>query len=74
MEIPEIVVEHFESPSPNMPLGLKGAGEGGCLGPPATLSNAVTNALSEFGVEITQLPMTPGVIRDKIRAGRSAHV
>ena len=74
MEIPEIVVEHLESPSPNMPLGLKGAGEGGCLGPPATLSNAVTNALREFDVEITQLPITPGVIRDKIRAARLADV
>jgi carbon-monoxide dehydrogenase large subunit len=73
-EIPKIVVEHLESPSPNMPLGLKGAGEGGCLGPPATLSNAVTNALREFDVEITQLPITPGVIRDKIRAARLADV
>ena len=72
-EIPEIVVEHFESPSPNMPLGLKGAGEGGCLGPPATLSNAVTDALREFDVEITQLPITPGVIREQIRAARLAH-
>jgi aerobic carbon-monoxide dehydrogenase large subunit len=72
MEIPNLLVEHFESPSPNMPLGLKGAGEGGCLGPPATLSNAVTDALREFDVEITQLPMTPGVIREKISAGRLA--
>jgi aerobic carbon-monoxide dehydrogenase large subunit len=73
MEIPEIVVEHLESPSPNMPLGLKGAGEGGCLGPPAALSNAVTDALREFDVEITQLPITPGVIREQIRAARVAH-
>jgi carbon-monoxide dehydrogenase large subunit len=69
-EIPEIVVEHFESPSPNMPLGLKGAGEGGCLGPPATLANAVVNALREFDVEITELPITPAVIREKIRSSR----
>jgi carbon-monoxide dehydrogenase large subunit len=69
-EIPDIVVEHFESPSPNMPLGLKGAGEGGCLGPPATLANAVVDALREFDVEITELPITPAVIRDKIRSPR----
>ena len=69
-EIPHLVVEHFESPSPNMPLGLKGAGEGGCLGPPAALSNAVCEALKEFGVDITQLPLTPAVVLEKIRAGR----
>jgi carbon-monoxide dehydrogenase large subunit len=69
-EIPDIVVEHFESPSPNMPLGLKGAGEGGCLGPPAALSNAICNALEEFDVDITELPLTPAVILSKIRAGR----
>ena len=69
-EVPDIVVEHFESPSPNMPLGLKGAGEGGCLGPPAALSNAICNALEEFDVDITELPLTPTVILSKIRAGR----
>jgi carbon-monoxide dehydrogenase large subunit len=69
-EVPDIVVEHFESPSPNMPLGLKGAGEGGCLGPPAALSNAICNALEEFDVDITELPLTPAVILSKIRAGR----
>jgi aerobic carbon-monoxide dehydrogenase large subunit len=70
MEVPDMVVEHFESPSPNMPLGLKGAGEGGCLGPPAALSNAVCNALEEFDVDITELPITPSMILSKVRAGR----
>ncbi len=70
-ETPNMVVEHFESPSPNMPLGMKGAGEGGCLGPPAAISNAVCDALEEFGVDITELPLTPPMILDKIRAGRA---
>ncbi|MGQ0669512.1 MAG: xanthine dehydrogenase family protein molybdopterin-binding subunit, partial [Actinomycetota bacterium] len=67
-EIPDMVVEHFESPSPNMPLGMKGAGEGGTLGPPAAISNAVVDALEEFGVEIDALPITPAVLRSKIRS------
>ena len=67
-EIPDMVVEHLESPSPNMPLGLKGAGEGGTIGPPAAISNAVVNALTEFGVEIDTLPITPPMLLAKIRA------
>ena len=62
-EIPSMVVEHLESPSPNMPLGLKGAGEGGTIGPPAAITNAVANALAEFGVEIDTLPLSPPAVR-----------
>jgi aerobic carbon-monoxide dehydrogenase large subunit len=69
-EIPNIVVEHIESPSPNMPLGLKGAGEGGSIGPPAAIANAVCNALEEFHVDITELPLTPPIVLEQIRAGR----
>jgi aerobic carbon-monoxide dehydrogenase large subunit len=65
-EIPSVTIDHFESPSPNTPLGLKGAGEGGAIGPPAAITNAVVNALSEFGVEIEALPLTPPAIRSLI--------
>ena len=71
-EIPDVVVEHFESPSPNTPLGLKGAGEGGTIGPPAAITNAVANALAEFGVEIDTLPLSPPAVRELIRAGSGA--
>ena len=67
-EIPPMTVDHFESPSPAMPLGLKGAGEGGTIGPPAAIANAVANALSEFGVEIDTLPLSPPAVRSLIRA------
>jgi aerobic carbon-monoxide dehydrogenase large subunit len=62
-EVPWIDVEHFESPAPEMPLGVKGAGEAGTVGAAAALSNAVCDALREFGVTITELPMTPAMIR-----------
>lgn len=42
-EIPPMVIEHFESASPKMPLGVKGVGEGGTIGPPAAIANAVAN-------------------------------
>jgi carbon-monoxide dehydrogenase large subunit len=71
-EIPDVAVEHFESPSPNTPLGLKGAGEGGTIGPPAALANAVANALAEFGAEIETLPLSPSAVRELIRTGSGA--
>ena len=66
-EIPDMVVQHLESPSPNTPLGVKGVGEGGVIGVPAAVANAVREALAEFGVEITELPLSPSNVRKLIR-------
>jgi carbon-monoxide dehydrogenase large subunit len=46
-------------PSPNNPLGAKGAGEGGIIPVGGALSNAVASALGPFGVEPRDLPLTP---------------
>lgn len=46
-------------PSPNNPLGAKGAGEGGIIPVAGAVANAVANALSSFGVEPDELPLTP---------------
>ena len=48
-----------EHPSPNNPLGAKGAGEGGIIPVGGALSNAVAAALSSLGVEPRVLPLTP---------------
>jgi carbon-monoxide dehydrogenase large subunit len=46
-------------PSPNNPLGAKGAGEGGIIPVGGALANAVAAALARFGVEPRELPLTP---------------
>ncbi len=46
-------------PSPNNPLGAKGAGEGGIIPVGGALSNAVASALSSLGVQPKELPLTP---------------
>jgi carbon-monoxide dehydrogenase large subunit len=46
-------------PSPNNPLGAKGAGEGGIIPVGGALANAVAAALSSLGVQPRQLPLTP---------------
>jgi carbon-monoxide dehydrogenase large subunit len=53
-EIPNIEVHHIETPTPLTPLGAKGLGEGGAIGPAAAIANAVSNAL---GVPVTSTPL-----------------
>jgi carbon-monoxide dehydrogenase large subunit len=58
--IPDIQVEHMETPAPQIPGGFKGAGEGGVIPSPAAVANAVADALRPFGVTVTSTPLTPG--------------
>jgi carbon-monoxide dehydrogenase large subunit len=57
-EVPVIEYGHIETPSPG-PGGYKGVGEGGAIGAPPAVVNAVADALSPFGVRITSLPLSP---------------
>lgn len=58
-------------PSPNNPLGAKGAGEGGVIPVGGALSNAVAAALKSFGVEPRELPLTPPRVWKLIADARS---
>src|SRR3546814_15419689 len=55
-EIPVIEYGHVETPAPG-PGGYKGVGEGGAIGAPAAVINAVAEAISPFGWNITRLPV-----------------
>jgi aerobic carbon-monoxide dehydrogenase large subunit len=59
VEVPEPRIEHMTTPSPLSLFGQKGIGEGGAIGPPAAIANAVNDALAPLGVELTELPITP---------------
>ncbi len=61
-EMPDIDVGHVVSPTTESELGAKGAGEAGTAGAAAAVANAVNDALSPFGVTITEIPLTPQVI------------
>jgi aerobic carbon-monoxide dehydrogenase large subunit len=60
-EIPLIEHGHIETPSTG-PGGYKGVGEGGAIGAPPAVINAVADALSPFGVKVTRLPLSPFAI------------
>ncbi|NKB20278.1 MAG: molybdopterin-dependent oxidoreductase [Alphaproteobacteria bacterium] len=57
-----------EKPSPVNPLGVKGAGEGGTLPCGGLMANAVASALSLFGVQPNELPLSPAYIWGLIKA------
>ena len=58
-----------ETPSPLNPLGAKGVGEGGSIGTPAAIANAVLDALSPLGIRHLDPPFTPARIWAAIRTG-----
>ena len=55
----DITVEANPVPTKTNPLGVKGAGEAGCVGALPAVTNAVVDALSEFGVKHIEMPATP---------------
>ncbi|MDD9910370.1 MAG: xanthine dehydrogenase family protein molybdopterin-binding subunit [Ahrensia sp.] len=63
---------HVETPSPYTEYGIKGGGEGGRLGAPSALTSAVEDALQNYGVKISALPITPPVLRGLIREAEQA--
>src|ERR1700730_10052433 len=67
-EIPAIEIRHFETLTEASITRAKGLGEGGAIGAPAAVLNAVNDALSPFGVSIDEIPATPQRIRAALRA------
>jgi carbon-monoxide dehydrogenase large subunit len=68
-DIPIIEYGHIETPSP-LPGGHKGMGEGGAIGAPAAVVNAIADALRPFGVHPTDQPLGPDQILTLLAAAR----
>jgi carbon-monoxide dehydrogenase large subunit len=66
-DVPPIELDHIESLSTRNPLGVKGLGEGGAIGPPAAIANAVEDALKGLGVRVHRGPLSPARVRELIR-------
>ena len=67
LETPHIEVEHYPVPCPFTTFGQKAAGEGAAIPSPAAIASAVEDALSPLGVDIRELPLSPGRIWQLIR-------
>lgn len=66
-EVIEMDIHHLETPSPTTLGGFRGMGEGGTIGAPAAIANAVSDALSPFGIEINEIPITPDRLHRLVR-------
>ena len=53
------------------PFGVRGVGETGTIPPGATVANAICDALADFGVELTELPVTPELVWRAIQEARA---
>jgi carbon-monoxide dehydrogenase large subunit len=71
-EIPPIELHHIETLTGNSLTKAKGLGEGGAIGAPAAVINAINDALLPFNVSIDAMPATPQRIRAALRASGKA--
>lgn len=71
-EMPNVRIDHMETPSPYTSFGQKGIGEGGAIGPPAAIVNAINDALRPLGAELGEVPVTPRRMLRAIEAARQA--
>ncbi|HEU0003506.1 MAG TPA: xanthine dehydrogenase family protein molybdopterin-binding subunit [Ktedonobacteraceae bacterium] len=69
-ELPHYELTLTETPSPLNILGVKGAGEAGTVAAPATVANAVIDALLPLGVTSLDVPLTPHNVWQAIQKAR----
>jgi carbon-monoxide dehydrogenase large subunit len=58
-DLPSFEMEINEVPTPTNPMGIKGAGEAGCVGAMPAVMNAIVDALGSVGVRTFDMPATP---------------
>lgn len=71
-EVPEPRLIHMETLSPYTEFGVKGIGESGAIAPPATIVNAINDALRPLGAALYTSPATPHRVLEAISKARSA--
>jgi aerobic carbon-monoxide dehydrogenase large subunit len=71
-EVPDIEIELSETAAPAVPGGMKGVGEAGAIAPMAVIGNAVADALGEYGVSVTRMPLDLDRVWNLAEAARNA--
>jgi carbon-monoxide dehydrogenase large subunit len=69
-DLPPLEVTLAELPTERNPLGVKGAGQAGCIAAPQTIVHAILDALSPLGIEHIEMPATRERIWRAIRSSR----
>jgi len=68
-DLPDVEVRSNPVPTKTNPLGVKGAGEAGAVGAMPAVTNAIVDALAQFGVRHVEMPATPERVWRAIRGG-----
>jgi len=71
-DLPPLDITLAELPTAVNPLGVKGAGQAGCMAAPQTIINAVLDALAPLGVEHIDMPATPERVWRAIQSAQGA--
>jgi carbon-monoxide dehydrogenase large subunit len=61
LDVPDMELHHFETPSPFTGLGVKGVGESGTVFAPGAIATGVADAL---GVHVDRLELSPSAVYD----------
>jgi CO/xanthine dehydrogenase Mo-binding subunit len=68
LEVPHMTMDDVCTPAPGHPLGAKGAGEGGYMTAPAAIISAIEDAVSDYGLHLTAIPITPDTLHALLKA------
>ena len=69
-EIPNLITDNTVTPSPTNELGVKGIGEAGTIAASAAVINAITDALTPFGIKHVDMPASPNRLWAQIKEAR----
>src|SRR5580700_4844503 len=67
-DLPSLDITLAELPTAVNQLGVKGAGQAGCMAAPQTIINAILDALAPFGIAHIDMPATPERVWRAIRS------
>ncbi|MEI7786919.1 MAG: xanthine dehydrogenase family protein molybdopterin-binding subunit, partial [Betaproteobacteria bacterium] len=71
-EVPRLEVMFTQSPAPSNPLGVKGVGEAGTIPVTSAIASAIDDALSDFKVCVSQIPVDPVWLAGQMAAAERA--
>jgi CO/xanthine dehydrogenase Mo-binding subunit len=71
-DVPRVRIDHVETPAADTPLGVKGAGEAGCIPTAAAFAQAVEDALGIEQLEICEIPLSPNRLFELVRDATEA--
>src|SRR6184192_3910097 len=69
-EIPNLITNNTVTPSPTNELGVKGIGEAGTIAASAAVINAISDALTPFGIKHVDMPASPNRLWAQIKEAR----